>query len=330
MRYSQAEKMDIIQLVEGSEQSVKQTLKELGIARSTFYDWYRRYQEFGYDGLANRSSQPKRIWNRIPDEVREQVVEIALDYPDKSPRELAWFITDTQESFVSETSVYRILKSYDLVTSPVFQVVTASDSFKHPTKRVNELWQTDFTQFKVIGWGWYYLCTVLDDFSRYILAYRLATTMATTDVEQTLNMAVKKTGVSQVKVKHRPRLLSDNGPAFISADLAAYLKSLKMEHVRSAPYHPQTQGKIERYHRSMKNIVKLDVYYYPWELEQAIHGFVDYYNNHRYHESLDNVTPADAFAGRQEEVLSRREIIKQKTLIQRRKLNQQHYSMLSY
>lgn len=324
MRYTQAEKMEIIRLVERSEQPVKRTLAELGIARSTFYDWYQRYSDDGYEGLANRSTQPHQIWNRIPEAVRVQVVDLALEQPEKSPRELAYHIIDTWAYFISETSVYRILKSYDLITSPAFEIVTASDRFKHPTQRVNELWQTDFTQFMVMGWGWYYLCTILDDFSRYILAWRLAPTMGTPDVEATLNVAVEKTGVTHIKVAHRPRLLSDNGPAFVSKPLAQYLKAYRMKHSHGRPHHPQTQGKIERYHRSMKAIVKLDTYFYPWELEQAIADFVVYYNTQRYHESLDNVTPADVFFGRHQEVLSKRAIIKQQTLQQRL---QQHLQM---
>jgi transposase InsO family protein len=324
MRYTQAEKMEIIRLVESSEQPVKRTLAALGIPRSTFYDWYQRYSEKGYEGLANRSSQPQQVWNRIPKAVRTHVVAVALQQPEQSPRELACHITDTEEYFISESSVYRILKSYDLITSPAFDLVKASDRFKNPTKRVNEMWQTDFTQFKVMGWGWYYLCTILDDFSRYIIAWRLAPSMATTDVEATLNEALDLTGVSQVNVAHRPRLLSDNGPAFVSKPLAQYLKGYRMKHIHGRAHHPQTQGKIERYHRSMKSIVKLDTYFFPWDLEQAIADFVVYYNTQRYHESLDNVTPADVYFGRQEEVLSKRDLIKQKTLHERR---QQHWQL---
>jgi putative transposase len=178
MRYSPAEKLEIIRLVEESELPVKRTLEELEVARSTFYRWYDRYQAAGYDGLADQKPGPQQFWNRIPDSVRQQVVEVALERPDQSPRQLAWHLTDTEGYFISETSVYRILKSFDLITSPVFDVVKASDKFENPTKRVNEMWQTDFTQFKVYGWGWYYLCTILDDFSRYIIAWRLSSTMA--------------------------------------------------------------------------------------------------------------------------------------------------------
>jgi len=321
MRHSQSEKMEIIRLVENAEISAKRTLNELGINRSTFYNWYQRYLESGYDGLATRSSSSKRFWNKIPGFVKEQVVDIALEEPDKSPRELAFHITDKYEYFISESSVYRILKSYDLITSPAFILMSAGDKFKNPTKRVNELWQTDFTYFRIIGWGWYYLSTVLDDYSRYIISWKLTESMTSEDVKDTLDLAIEKTGIEQVKVKHKPRLLSDNGPSYLSKDLKEYLDQKQMDHTRGAPYHPMTQGKIERYHLTMKNVIKLEHYYFPWELEAELEKFVNYYNNERYHESINNVTPADVFYGRHHEVLSRRERIKIETIKSRRKQN---------
>jgi transposase InsO family protein/transposase-like protein len=313
--------MEIIKLVENSEISAKRTLNELGINRSTFYNWYGRYLEDGYDGLATKPSNSKRFWNRIPDFVKEQVVDIALEEPDKSPRELAYHITDKYEYFISESSVYRILKSYDLITSPAFILMAAGDKFKNPTRRVNELWQTDFTYFRIVGWGWYYLSTVLDDYSRYIISWKLTNSMTAEDVKDTLDLAIAKTGIDKVKLKHKPRLLSDNGPSYLSKDLKEYLDQKQMDHTRGAPYHPMTQGKIERYHRTMKNVVKLDTYYFPWELEIELKRFVDHYNNERYHESINNVTPADVFYGRHHEVLSRRERIKIETIKLRRKQN---------
>jgi len=318
MRYSQSEKMELIHLVEHSNMSIRKTLEELDVPKSTFYDWYRKYQEEGFHGLAYKKPGPRQFWNHIPESVREQVVDLALEHPDKSPRQIAWHFTDTEGYFISESSVYRILKGFDLVASPAFLMIPAKDKFGHPTKKVNELWQTDFTQFKVQGWGWYYLSTVLDDYSRYILAWKLTTTMGTDDVKETLEMALNKTGLKQIKVKHRPRLLSDNGPCFISGVLKDYLRQNMIDHIRGAPYHPMTQGKIERYHRSMKNVVLLRNYYYPWELEQAIAAFVEYYNHQRYHEALDNLVPADVYFGREKEVLSKREQIKEMTFSERR------------
>jgi putative transposase len=321
MRYSQSEKMEVIRLVESSPLSIKQTLAELNINRSTFYDWYRRYQEEGYDGLANQYRPPQQFWNEIPPWEKERVVEIALEMPEKSPRELAWYITDKRGYYISESTVYRILKAHDLVTSPVYNVITALDKFPQPTKAVHELWQTDFTYFKVVHWGWYYLSTIIDDYSRFILAWRLCTGMSADDVKQTLDDAIAFTGIGQPTVLHRPRLLSDNGPCFVSKALKQYLDEEGIDHTRGKPYHPMTQGKIERYHRSMKNILLLENYYSPSELEHQIGLFVDHYNNHRYHEALNNVTPADVYYGRDNKVLQRRVQVKRRTMLMRRRQN---------
>jgi transposase InsO family protein len=323
IRRDQAEKMEIIHLVEHSNLSVKRTLEELNVPRSTFYRWYQEYQADGETGLIDQRPNPQQIWNRIPADVKQQVVDVALEYPDRSPRQIAWLFTDEKGYFISESSTYRILKGYDLVESPAFTVMSAADEFKHPTKRIHELWQTDFTYFKILNWGWYYLSTVLDDFSRYILAWKLTPTMNASDVQDTLLLALHKTGLDHVLVEHRPRLLSDNGSCYLSKDLKLFLERKHIEHTRGAPYHPMTQGKIERYHRSMKNIVNLQNYFLPGELESQIASFVEYYNNQRYHESLDNLTPADVYFGRIKEVLDKRTQIKEQTMQHRRLHNLQ-------
>jgi len=318
IRYKPEEKMEIIHLVEHSNLSVKKTLEELQVPRSTFYSWYQRYQEHGMDGLKNKKLKVKQFWNRIPDHVRGQIVNLALEYPDESPRQLTYRFIDDKAYFVSESSVYRILKGYDLIESPAFEVITAKNKYDNPTKRVNEMWQTDFTQFLVVDWGWYYLSTVLEDYSRYILAYKLSPTMNAQDAEDTLKIALAKAEIDKVKVYHKPRLLSDNGPAYHSADLAQFLKERRIDHIYGAPYHPMTQGKIERWHRSMKNVIKLQNYYSPSELERAIAEWAEYYNNQRYHESLENVTPADVYFGREKEIIKKRNKLKEQSLALRR------------
>ena len=322
MRYTQAEKLEIIRLVEGSDLPVKKTLEQLEVSRSSFYRWYGAYVDHGAEGLAARPYHHRQFWNRIPDSERERVVELALEKPEQSPRELAWHITDTEGWFISERSVYRILKDFDLLTSPAYIVMSAANEFKHKTRRIHELWQTDFTYFRITGWGWYYLSTVLDDYSRYIVSWKLRTSMSAEDVTATLDDALARTGVEQVKVHHKPRLLSDNGPCYISGELRDYLADKQMCHTRGRPYHPQTQGKIERYHRTMKNVVKLRNYYLPEQLEREISLFVDYYNNKRVHESLGNVTPADVYFGRHHDILTARQQLKIQTLRRRRCYNQ--------
>ena len=155
---------------------------------------------------------------------------------------------------------------------------------------------------------------VLDDYSRYILVWKLTPTMAATDVQDKLELALTRAKLDRVRVRHRPRLLSDNGPCYVSEELRRFLESRRIEHTRGAPCHLMTQGKIERYHRSINNLMQLQTFRYPWDLEREIARFVDYYNHQWYHESLGNVTPADVYFGRAKEVQSRREKIKRRTL----------------
>jgi len=250
--------------------------------------------------------------------VHDQIIDLALEHSELSPRELAVTFTDTKGYFVSEASVYRLLKAHDLITSPAFVVIKAANEFKDKTTRPNEMWQTDFTYFKIIGWGWMYLSTILDDYSRYIIAWKLCTTMKAEDVTDTLKLALKASGCDKANVLHKPRLLSDNGPSYVAGELADWLGDRNMLHVRGAPFHPQTQGKIERWHQTLKNRILLENYYLPGDLERQVEAFVEHYNHHRYHESLDNVTPADTYFGRAQAILNKRERIKQKTIEQRR------------
>ena len=262
MRYVASEKLEIIQLVEGSHLSARQTLAKLGIPRTTFYRWYDRYLQRGESGLKDQSPKPKHVWNRIPDQDRQKVVRLALKETELSPRELAVTFTDTESYFVSEASVYRVLKAHDLITSPAFIVIKAASEFKDKTTAINQLWQTDFTYLKVLGWGWFYLSTILDDYSRYIISWKLCTNMRTEDVTDTLDLALQASGCDQVHVVHKPRLLSYNGSSYVSGELADWLQDKGMKHSRGAPYHPQTQGKIERWHQTLKNRILLENYFY--------------------------------------------------------------------
>ncbi len=160
MRRTASEKMEIIRLVEQTDLPVRATLRQLGVSRSTFYGWYQRYEAEGFDGLHDLKPAPRPRWNAIPKAVQDEVLDMALEKTDLSPRELACRYIDEKRYFVSESSVYRILKAADLITSPAYVLMSASDAFKNPTTRVHEMWQTDFTYFRIIGWGWYYLSTV--------------------------------------------------------------------------------------------------------------------------------------------------------------------------
>jgi putative transposase len=318
MRYPASEKLEIIRIVEQSHLPAKKTLDQLGIARRTFYRWQDRYVEGGPEALEDRPSRPSRIWNRIAAEVQSQIIDMALEQSELSPRELAVRFTDEKRYFVSEATVYRLLKAHDLITSPAFVVIKAAEEFKDKTTRPNEMWQTDFTYFKIIGWGWVYLSTVLDDFSRYIIAWKLCTTMRADDVTDTLELALTASGCDSARVLHKPKLLSDNGPSYIASELAEWIDANGMSHVRGAPLHPQTQGKIERWHQTLKNRILLENYFLPGDLERQVEAFVEHYNHRRYHESLGNVTPADTYFGRAADIIEQRERIKRQTIELRR------------
>ncbi len=226
--------------------------------------------------------------------------------------------TDERRYFISEVSVYRLWKAQDLIGTPAFRVMSAADEFHEKTTAPNQLWQTDFTYLKVISWGWFYLSTALDDYSCYIIAWRLCTTMKAVDVTETLQLVLVATRLDSATVRYRPRLLSDNGSSYIAAELADWLDERDIKHTRGAPYHPMTQCKIERWHQTLRNRLLLEHYYLPGDLEAHVEAFVEYYNHRRYHESLGNATPADVYFGHAASILRQREAIKRKIFATRR------------
>ena len=151
--------------------------------------------------------------------------------------------------------------------------------------------------------------------------------MSTDDVKITVDRAVDIAGVRDLNISQRPRLLSDNGSCYVSGEFRKYLNTLCIKHVRGAPYHPMTQGKIERYHRSMKNIIKLTNYYSPEELNDEISKFAEYYNHSRYHEGINNLTPADVYFGKGEEILATRKKTKVRTMRNRRSINKKRLEL---
>ena len=259
MRYSASDKTEIIRMVEQSPWPARRTLEKLGIPRSSFYRWYDRYQRGGPEVLADRPSQPDRIWNRIPEAcpLSDCRPGSGLE-PELSPRELAVRFTDEEKYFVSEASVYRLLKAHDRITSlSAYIVIKAAEAFKDKTTASpTSSGRPDFTYLKITGWGWYYLSTVLDDFSRFILSPGSSARLRHESRRMSPPHSIwrwRRPGSTQMNVVHRPRHLSDNGSSYVASDLAEWLNKQNIEHVQpGAPYHPQTQGKIERWHQTLK------------------------------------------------------------------------------
>jgi len=314
-------KCELIELVRRSPQPKRTTIAELGLSRSTFYRWQHRYREQGEAGLADRKPDPAAVWNRLRPQEKTAIVETALQQPDLSPRELACHITDQAGFTVSEATVYRVLKQYGLNRSITLVGFPAGKEFRVKTTAPNQMWQSDASYFFVVGWGWYYSIEVLDDYSRFVLASDLKPDTTADSISDVVEQAVAFTGLRQVPVEDRTKLLTDHGSGYLARVFEEYLRMLSIRHIYCAPHHPQTNGKIERFHETLKARMNLLVYTSPDELRRTMQNFIDYYNHRRYHEAIGNVTPADVYYGRQEEILRRRAEQKQRTIEERLRYN---------
>jgi len=312
---SAGEKDIILAQVESQSRGKRQALMALRIPKSSYYRWRR------CDGLESHSGDRGRPWNRITPEEESKILTIAREYTELSSRQLAVWITDNEGFAVSESTVYRILRKEGLVKRLEVQLV-AGKEYHAKTTRPHQMWATDASYFKVVGWGYYYLVTVMDDYSRFILAWKLQKDMSANSLIEVIQEAVDATGMTEVPVEDRTRLLSDNGAGYVSRSFRDYLHLVGIRHILAAPYHPQTNGKLERYHQSIKREVNQVPYELPGQLEMAIADFVDYYNYRRYHKALGNVMPADVLYGRREQILQRRKEVQIQTINRRRDYNQ--------
>lgn len=320
------EKLDLIKAVEESGFSNELALKHLDVPRSTYYRWKAKFKKHGKKGLKDQSSRPLRQWNEVLQKERDLILKLAEENPDLSSREISYKMTDEHENYISESTVFRVLKSKGLIRSREIKTFPAGSEYKYKPQRINEQWQTDATYLFVKGWGWYYLISVLDDFSRKIIAWKLMTSMTADDFSWAVEAACKKAGLSNAGPFVMPKLVSDRGPALISGEFGDYLEEKGMGHILASPYHPQTNGKIERYHRSIKEEIKLFVWTSPDALKAAIGKFIHYYNTKRYHESLGNVTPDDVYYGRRLEIIEKRKEVKKKTLRLRHQYNREKFA----
>ena len=311
------QKLEIIRQVESCINKRKM-LEGLGVSKSTYYHWLSRYRRKGAKGL-ERKSRDGPVWNRLTPAEKAIILREALSHSHLSPRELSFYITDRGRTSVSESTVYRILKAAGLVMEHPVKL-TAAKEFHHKTRRVNEMWASDITYIKVMDWGFYFLISVLDDYSRMILAWRLCVDMSRDSISDVVENAIEFTGVNRDLEK--PKLLSDNGAGYVGGALNDYLHDRRIKHIYAAPYHPQTNGKIEAYHGTMKKHTSLLFFRFPGDAEEFFVHFVDYYNNERYHEAIGNVTPSDVYCGRREEILRKRKELKTKIFEKRKWHNQ--------
>ncbi len=308
---SAGDKAVILAKIENQSRGKRQALTALGIPKSNYYRWRRGQHD---------SVNWKRPWNRITPEEEYKILAVARESPELSSRQLSAWITDNEGFAVSESTLYRILRREGLVKRQETQLTAAKEYHTRPRGRTR-CGLPDASYFRVVGWGYYYLVTVMDDYSRFILAWKLQKDMSANSLIEVVEEAVDATGMADVPVEDRTKLLSDNGAGYVSRAFRDYLRLVGIGHILAAPFHPQTNGKMERYQQSLKRDVNQLPYELPSQLERAIADFVEYYNYRRYHKALGNVTPADVLYGKREEILQRREEVQVQTINRRRDYN---------
>ena len=318
----QSKRLDVILSVEAWRGRRSWMLSELGIPRSTYYQWRKAYRQWGLQGLIKTPGARKRIWNRLTAGERHRVLEVARLHPELSSRLLAVKITDEEDFTVSESTVYRVLRDNNLIAPRPFVKMSAEKQWRHTTSRPDELWQCDATNLFVVGWGYYKLIPVQDDYSRKILAYDVRPDETAYSLSDIVECALEHARAEGhlIALGSMPKLYTDNAAGFTSKLMAQYLRGHGIKHIFGTPYHPQGRGKIERFNRRIKEKLYLIVYCSPGELKRAVDETIAVYNSTP-HEALDNVSPNDVYADRKEDILERRRAKKQLTLERRRQYN---------
>jgi len=262
---SAQERSNVISRVEETRWGKRKILTQLQVPKSTYYRWRAR----ALQGRQDSSTSSTRIpWNKLSPPEEATVLAEARESPEWSSRQLATWITDHLRLSVGESTVYRLLKREGLVKPPEMQLV-AGKEYQRKASGPHQMWATDASYFRVVGWGYYYMVTVMDDYSRSILAWKLQRDMTAGSLIQVVQLAIDATGMTEVPLADRTRLLSHDGSGYVSRAFRDYLGLVGIRHILAAPYHPRTNGKLERYHQSIKQDVNQVPYEVPGDLEVA-------------------------------------------------------------
>ena len=266
----------------------------IGIGLSKFYDWKRRYGKIN----EHNSWIPRDFWLEAWE--KESIIEFFHEHPDEGYRRLTFMMLDQDIVAVSPSSVYRVLKNGGLLQRWNRKPSSKGDGFKGPSQP-HEHWHIDVSYLNILG-TFYYLCGVLDGYSRYIVHWEIRESMTEADVEIILQRAGEKFPEAH------PRIISDNGPQFIAKDFKEFIRISGMTHVRTSPYYPQSNGKIERWHRSLKSTcIRPNCLLSLEGAREVVEDFVRYYNNHRLHSAIGYIAPHDKLVGNEKEIFAQRD-----------------------
>ncbi len=277
-----------------SELPATSFIRWLGISNSKFYDWRKRY------GLANEHNGkvPRDFW--LEDREKQAIIRYHFEHPLEGYRRLAFMMIDDDIVYVSPSSVWRVLHQANLLQRFNRKASLKGTGFNQPSK-AHEHWHVDVSYINICG-TFYYLCSVIDGYSRCVVHWDIRESMKEWEVELILERAKEK------YPEARPRIISDNGPQFIARDFKEFVRISGMTHVRTSPYYPQSNGKIERWHQSLKReCIRPRT---PLDLDDAkrmVGEYVDHYNNVRLHSSIGYVAPTDKLLGRDVAIFNERD-----------------------
>ena len=273
---------------------MKQLLFWLELASSKYHAWHKRY------GKANEhNGQIPRDWWLEAWE-KQAIIDFHDRHPFEGYRRLTFMMLDADVVAVSPSSTYRVLKNAGRLDRKNIKPSKKGTGFKQP-KKPHQHWHIDISYLN-LGGTFYFLISVLDGFSRYIVHWEIREKMEEKDVEMVLQRALEKTPGA------KPRIISDNGPQFIAKDFKVFMRIFGLSHVRTSPYYPQSNGKLERWHGSLKaECIRPSAPRTIEEAEKRVRDYVLHYNEVRLHSAIDYVTPADKLNGKAQEIVDARD-----------------------
>ena len=266
----------------------------LGISRSKYYSWVNRQDQANQ----HNGGLPKHHW--LTESEKAAIVNYYADQRQTGYRRLAYMMLDADVVAVSPSSVYRVLLDCGMLRPTTAQPSSKGQGFHQPVQP-HQHWHIDITYLNICG-TFYYLCTILDGYSRFIVHWEIRPAMREADVEIVLQRAREKFPQT------RPRVISDNGPHFIARDFKHFIRLCGMQHVRTSPYYPQSNGKIERWHQTLKQeCIRPGTPLSPNDADRLVNSFVDQYNHHRLHSAIGYITPGDKLQRRETEIFAQRQ-----------------------